>query len=41
MDGRSVIERLNERFMHLSTCALSADQSATLIRQTAEERWKN
>jgi hypothetical protein len=40
-DGRSVIERLNERFMDLSTYALSADQSAALIRQTAEERWKS
>ncbi|MEV4670107.1 helix-turn-helix transcriptional regulator [Actinomadura sp. NPDC049382] len=41
MDGCSVIERLNERFMDLSTYALSADQSGALIRQTAEERWKN
>jgi transcriptional regulator with XRE-family HTH domain len=40
-DGRSAIERLNERFMDLSTYALSADQSAALIRQTAEERWKS
>lgn len=40
IDGRSVIERLNERFMDLSTYALSADQSKALIRQTAEERWK-
>lgn len=40
VDGRSEIEQLNERFMDLSTYALPADQSATLIRQTAEERWK-
>ncbi|WP_165966441.1 helix-turn-helix transcriptional regulator [Actinomadura sp. 7K507] len=41
VDGRSEIERLNERFMDLSTYALPTDQSAALIRQTAEERWKS
>lgn len=39
VDGLSEIEQLNERFMDLSTYALPADQSAALIRQTAEERW--
>jgi hypothetical protein len=37
----STYEQPNERFMDLSTYALPADQSATLIRQTAEERWKS
>lgn len=41
IDGHSEIERLNERFMDLSTYALPTDQSAALIRQTAEERWKS
>ncbi|WP_433151098.1 helix-turn-helix domain-containing protein [Actinomadura nitritigenes] len=41
IEGRSVIERLNERFMDLSTYALSAEQSKALIWQTAEERWKS
>jgi transcriptional regulator with XRE-family HTH domain len=39
LDGRSDVERLNERFADIATYALPAELSATLIREIAEEVW--
>ncbi|MGI5168816.1 helix-turn-helix domain-containing protein [Spirillospora sp. CA-253888] len=40
VEGRTDLDRLQERFTDLATYALPADMSGALIRQTAEERWK-
>ncbi|WP_165950447.1 helix-turn-helix transcriptional regulator [Actinomadura sp. GC306] len=40
LDGRSDVERLDERFMDIATHALPADLSAALIREIADEVWK-
>ncbi|MBO2462275.1 helix-turn-helix domain-containing protein [Actinomadura violacea] len=41
LDGRSDVERLNERFADIATYALPADLSAALIREIADEAWKS
>ncbi|MFC9973980.1 DUF5753 domain-containing protein [Spirillospora sp. NPDC127200] len=40
LDGRADIELLHERFADISSYALPKDQSAALIREVAEEKWK-
>ena len=40
LDGRSELERLNERFADIATYALPADLSAALIKEIADEVWK-
>ncbi|WP_067478337.1 helix-turn-helix domain-containing protein [Actinomadura hibisca] len=40
MDGRADLDALHERFSDIATHTLPATMSATLIRRTADERWK-